>query len=277
MNIILSKFSGYCYGVKRAISIAQNSIGELGKVYSLGSIIHNKRAVEKLENQGLQIVDDIDKNYKNILFRSHGVEKKFYNFANEHGMNIIDTTCTFVKKIHQIVADKYKSGNEIIIIGNKSHPEVIGINSWCDYTAQFVGDEKYVEKLKIDKNCNYVLVFQTTFNIEKYEEIVSKISEKTENLEIFNTICNATKKRQDAILEISEKVDMIVVIGDKSSSNSKKLYELASSRCKSIFVEDCSELDRSMFENVKNVGITAGASTPDFVIDEVIKYIQDLN
>ena len=276
MQIIVSKYSGYCYGVKRAVSMAQESIEKYDDIYSLGSIIHNKKAVEKLTNSGLKVVQDIDKEQENIIFRSHGVEKKFYKFARENNINIIDTTCTFVKKIHQIVEEQYKKGYKIIIVGSKIHPEVIGINSYADYQAQFVEEETDISNLVISNDDKYSIVFQTTFNIEKYDSIVNKLKEKIKNIDVHNTICNATKKRQDAALELAKNVDMMIVIGDKSSSNSKKLYDIASSKKKSIFIEDVNQLDISMFENIKKVGITAGASTPDFVIDEVIEFLNKI-
>ena len=276
MQIIVSKYSGYCYGVKRAVSMAQESIEKYDDIYSLGSIIHNKKAVEKLKDNGLKIVQDIDKEQENIIFRSHGVEKKFYKFARENNINIIDTTCTFVKKIHQIVEEQYKKGYKIIIVGSKIHPEVIGINSYADYQAQFVEEETDISNLVISNDDKYSIVFQTTFNIEKYDSIVNKLKEKIKNIDVHNTICNATKKRQDAALELAENVDMMIVIGDKSSSNSKKLYDIASSKRKSIFIEDVNQLDISMFENIKKVGITAGASTPDFVIDEIIEFLNKI-
>ena len=276
MQIIVSKYSGYCYGVKRAVSMAQESIEKYDDIYSLGSIIHNKKAVEKLTDNGLKIVQDIDKEQENIIFRSHGVEKKFYKFARENNINIIDTTCTFVKKIHQIVEEQYKKGYKIIIVGSKIHPEVIGINSYADYQAQFVEEETDISNLVISNDDKYSIVFQTTFNIEKYDSIVNKFKEKIKNIDVHNTICNATKKRQDAALELAENVDMMIVIGDKSSSNSKKLYDIASSKRKSIFIEDVNQLDISMFENIKKVGITAGASTPDFVIDEIIEFLNKI-
>lgn len=276
MQIIVSKYSGYCYGVKRAVSMAQESIEKYDDIYSLGSIIHNKKAVEKLTNSGLKVVQDIDKEQENIIFRSHGVEKKFYKFARENNINIIDTTCTFVKKIHQIVEEQYKKGYKIIIVGSKIHPEVIGINSYADYQAQFVEEETDISNLVISNDDKYSIVFQTTFNIEKYDSIVNKLKEKIKNIDVHNTICNATKKRQDAALELAKNVDMMIVIGDKSSSNSKKLYDIANSKKKSIFIEDVNQLDIDMFKNIKKVGITAGASTPDFVIDEVIEFLNKI-
>ncbi|SKC58937.1 4-hydroxy-3-methylbut-2-enyl diphosphate reductase [[Eubacterium] yurii] len=277
MEIILSKFSGYCYGVKKAVSVADESIDKYEDIYSLGSLIHNKRAVEKLQNKGLQIVDDIEEKNKNIIFRSHGVEKKYYDYANKNNLNVIDTTCIYVKKIHQIVEEKYKDGYEIIIVGSKKHPEVIGINSWSNYKAQFVEEIADTDKLNIDEEKSYAVVFQTTFNIEKYTKIVEILKEKIKNVEIFNTICSATKKRQDFALQLADEVDMMIVIGDTSSSNSKKLYELANEKVKSIFIEDVTELKEVMFEGVQKLGVTAGASTPDFVIDEVIEYLKKIN
>ena len=277
MEIILSKFSGYCYGVKKAVSLADESIDKYEDIYSLGSLIHNKRAVEKLKNKGLKVVDDIEEKNKNIIFRSHGVEKKYYDYANKNNLNVIDTTCIYVKKIHQIVEEKYKDGYEIIIVGSKKHPEVIGINSWSNYKAQFVEEIADTDKLNIDEEKSYAVVFQTTFNIEKYTKIVEILKEKIKNVEIFNTICSATKKRQDFALQLADEVDMMIVIGDASSSNSKKLYELANEKVKSIFIEDVTELKEVMFEGVQKLGVTAGASTPDFVIDEVIEYLKKIN
>lgn len=277
MEIILSKFSGYCYGVKKAVSVADESIDKYEDIYSLGSLIHNKRAVEKLKNKGLKVVDDIEEKNKNIIFRSHGVEKKYYDYANKNNLNVIDTTCIYVKKIHQIVEEKYKDGYEIIIVGSKKHPEVIGINSWSNYKAQFVEEIADTDKLNINEEKSYAVVFQTTFNIEKYTKIVEILKEKIKNVEIFNTICSATKKRQDFALQLADEVDMMIVIGDTSSSNSKKLYELANEKVKSIFIEDVAELEEVMFEGVQKVGVTAGASTPDFVIDEVIEYLKKIS
>jgi 4-hydroxy-3-methylbut-2-enyl diphosphate reductase len=277
MEIILSKFSGYCYGVKKAVSVADESIDKYEDIYSLGSLIHNKRAVEKLKDKGLKVVDDIEEKNKNIIFRSHGVEKKYYDYANKNNLNVIDTTCIYVKKIHQIVEEKYKDGYEIIIVGSKKHPEVIGINSWSNYKAQFVEEIADTDKLNINEEKSYAVVFQTTFNIEKYTKIVEILKEKIKNVEIFNTICNATKKRQDFALQLADEVDMMIVIGDTSSSNSKKLYELANEKVKSIFIEDVAELEEVMFEGVQKVGVTAGASTPDFVIDEVIEYLKKIS
>ena len=277
MEIILSKFSGYCYGVKKAVSVADESIDKYEDIYSLGSLIHNKRAVEKLKNKGLKVVDDIEEKNKNIIFRSHGVEKKYYDYANKNNLNVIDTTCIYVKKIHQIVEEKYKDGYEIIIVGSKKHPEVIGINSWSNYKAQFVEEIADTDKLNIDEEKSYAVDFQTTFNIEKYTKIVEILKEKIKNVEIFNTICSATKKRQDFALQLADEVDMMIVIGDTSSSNSKKLYELANEKVKSIFIEDVTELKEVMFEGVQKLGVTAGASTPDFVIDEVIEYLKKIN
>lgn len=277
MEIILSKFSGYCYGVKKAVSVADESIDKYEDIYSLGSLIHNKRAVEKLKNKGLKVIDDIEEKNKNIIFRSHGVEKKYYDYANKNNLNVIDTTCIYVKKIHQIVEEKYKEEYEIIIVGSKKHPEVIGINSWCNYKAQFVEEIADTDKLNIDEEKSYAVVFQTTFNIEKYTKIVEILKEKIKNVEIFNTICSATKKRQDFALQLADEVDMMIVIGDTSSSNSKKLYELANEKVKSIFIEDVTELKDVMFEGVQKLGVTAGASTPDFVIDEVIEYLKKIS
>lgn len=276
MNIIISEYSGYCYGVKKAIDTAYNAIEDKNTVYSLGDIIHNKRAVQQLSQKGLRVVDDIGEDFDNILFRSHGVEKKHYDFAQKHGIEIIDTTCVFVKKIQDTVEKSYKDGKKIIIAGDKNHPEVIGINSRCDYTAEFITAGSDIDEIDFDDRHEYILVFQTTFNTEKYEEIISGIKKEDRKITLYNTICNATKKRQDAAVDLSKKVDMMVVIGDKKSSNSKKLFDLTSKYVRSVFIEDIKELEKYDFSCIETIGVTAGASTPDFVIDEVTNYLRNI-
>lgn len=274
MKIIVSKNSGYCYGVKNAIKLAQENVKKNNKLYSLGSIIHNKRAIKKLEENGLITVDRLQMEFKNVIFRSHGVEKKFYEYANDNNIQVIDATCIFVKKIHEIVNENFARNKEIIIVGDKKHPEVIGINSWCEYNAQFIENIDDIEKLTLDASKYYCVVFQTTFNVEKFEKIVSVLKQKIKNIEIFNTICNATQKRQDSAKKMASEVDLVIVIGDKSSSNSKKLFEITRKICESIFIEEVMELKKYDLSGIETVGITAGASTPDFVINEVIEYLE---
>ncbi|TRW28607.1 4-hydroxy-3-methylbut-2-enyl diphosphate reductase [Criibacterium bergeronii] len=277
MEIIVSEHSGYCYGVKKAIDTAMEKMDEKGILYSFGDIIHNKRAIQRLSDDGLIVVNDIKSEYESILFRSHGVEKNIYTLAKQKGVEVIDATCVFVKKIQDTVEQNYQSGKNIIIAGDKNHPEVIGINSRADYTAIFITSAEDVDKLDIDLDKEYILVFQTTFNTQKYETIVDKIKAKYKNITIFNTICSATKKRQDSAVELAKKVDLMIVIGDKKSSNSKKLFELTAKYVKSVFIEDKKELESYDFDGINKAGITAGASTPDFVIEEVIDYIKSIS
>lgn len=271
MEIILANSAGFCFGVQNAIEKASNAATLGENVFTYGPIIHNKQVVEDLKSKGVNVIrdiQDVDKDF-NVIVRSHGISKEEYEALKDKEVNIIDATCPYVKHIHKIVEEKCNSGYRIVIIGDSDHPEVKGINGWCNNSGIIINDE--LDLNKISNNEKLCLVSQTTFSQEKWHYLVSKILKLSKELLIFNTICNATQLRQNEALELSKKVDAMIVIGGLDSSNSRKLYEICKVSCKrTMFIETERELNLQDLEGVNIVGITAGASTPDYIIKNVI-------
>lgn len=286
MEIIVGKTAGFCYGVKRAVdgSIAELKNNQNQKIYCLGELVHNKEVVLDLEKKGIEFIENIEeaknKNSK-VIIRAHGIEKKIYNKAKENKIDIIDFTCPNVLKIHKIAEDYQKRGYYIFLTGIEKHPEIIGIVSHCGKNLSIIKNEEDMEEAikKFEKsNIKKLLVIsQTTYSIKKFENIRKIIEEKISKdieLVIKNTICLATENRQKETKEISSKVDMMVIIGGKNSSNTKKLYEVALEYCpKAVCIETKDELNKSEISNIEKIGIMAGASTPQKSIDEVIEIL----
>ncbi|HAG03940.1 MAG TPA: bifunctional 4-hydroxy-3-methylbut-2-enyl diphosphate reductase/30S ribosomal protein S1 [Lachnospiraceae bacterium] len=278
MEIILAKSAGFCFGVKKAVEYAYGAVGRKN-VFTYGPIIHNKTVTDELEKKGIRAVEDFNvPSESEIIIRSHGVPPTVYRELEKRGIAYEDKTCPFVKKIHDIVKRKYNDeGKSIIIVGNSSHPEIVGINGECDNTAVII-DSVEDEKLKeIDCGKSYALVVQTTFRASSFEEISDKINKICPNVEVFNTICSATSNRQKEAEEISSRVDIMIVLGDKGSSNTKKLYEICTKNCKNTFL--CETIYDLLLQNKeKNVkiGITAGASTPPEIIKEAVSVMSEL-
>lgn len=281
-KIIISKNSGFCFGVKRAIEIANESIGDTSnkgvednsikeaKIYTLGPLIHNKIVIDELKSKGVDIIDDLNsiEEGSTVIIRSHGEKKSVYDKAKEKSIIIKDATCPFVERIHNLVNEAHDKNHKILIIGNPTHPEVIGINGWCDNSATVINSGEEAEKIRGN---NYFVVCQTTLRKELLEDIQEIFKENQVAFELVNTICSATKKRQDSCLELSKEVDAMVIIGDKNSSNSKKLFEIASKNCKnSYFCENIADLPLQELKKYYKIGVAAGASTPESVIKEVI-------
>ncbi len=289
MNIIIGKTAGFCYGVKRAVDGAKNEV-QIAKnnneeICCLGEIVHNKQVVELLENSGLQFVDTIQDSKGKMLIRAHGVPKEIYEKAEKNNIDVIDFTCQKVLKIHEIAHKYAKDGYYIFLCGSKNHPENIGTISYCGKHIYVIEKEedlkealKNFEKSKIKK---LLLISQTTFSLEKFENIQKEIKEKILTdvlLEIKNTICMATKLRQEETKEIAEKVQYMIIIGGKNSSNTKKLYEIAKKYCKnSISIETEEELHIDNIKQYETIGIMAGASTPQWTIKNVEKILKELD
>lgn len=273
MEIKIAKFSGYCYGVKRAMDLALEKLDETSekKVYSLGPLIHNDQAMKKFTDKGLIVEEDINKIEKNstAIVRSHGLPKDFYDKMDIISTNIVDATCPFVKKIQDIVYENYKSGHGIILIGDKDHPEIRGINGWSDNSSIIINSIEDVERFDFSEDRAYIVAVQTTYKLEKYLQIEKILKNRLKKVEFFNTICYATRERQDAARELSKIVDAMIVIGGKSSSNTKKLAEICSENCITFLIETAKDIDLEKISSFSTIGITAGASTPDFIIDEV--------
>ncbi|MCC0633384.1 4-hydroxy-3-methylbut-2-enyl diphosphate reductase [Clostridioides sp. ZZV15-6388] len=279
MNVKIAKNAGFCFGVKRAMKMAWDEVEKNDSgIYALGPLIHNKQAVARYEQKGLKTVDEIDiiPDYENMIIRSHGVPEKVYKEAKNKKLKIVDTTCPFVKKIHTVVSEYHNKGYEIIVIGDMKHPEVIGINGWCENSAIIIKAVEQMENMEFDNSKQYCVVAQTTINPDLYSNIVDKLADKLEHIVFNDTICSATKTRQEAAKELAREVDCMIVIGGKHSSNTQKLVKVCEDLVPTFAIETKDELDVNMLKKYKNVGVTAGASTPDWIIEEVITFIENL-
>lgn len=271
-NIRVAESAGFCFGVKRAIEMAYEAIGVEPKLYSYGQLIHNKTVTDDLASKGLEIVESLDGLTEGtLLIRSHGVGKALYDEAEAKGLKILDGTCPFVKKIHNIVHDKLAEGMGIIIVGDGTHPEVIGINGWCENAAVILEDEEAAKTKEIPEKEKYAVVVQTTFRQAKFDKILEILQDRGVNMDVHNTICSATEKRQTEAEELSKTVDKMIVIGGKNSSNTQKLVEICAKNCgNTVHIETICDLVLNNFGKDDKIGITAGASTPPAIIKEVV-------
>lgn len=271
-NIRVAESAGFCFGVKRAIEMAYEAIGVEPKLYSYGQLIHNKTVTDDLASKGLEIVESLDGLTEGtLLVRSHGVGKALYDEAEAKGLKILDGTCPFVKKIHNIVHDKLAEGLGIIIVGDGTHPEVIGINGWCENAAVILEDEEAAKTKEIPEKEKYAVVVQTTFRQAKFDKILEILQDRDVNMEVHNTICSATEKRQTEAEELSKTVDKMIVIGGKNSSNTQKLVEICAKNCgNTVHIETICDLVLNNFGKDDKISITAGASTPPAIIKEVV-------
>lgn len=273
MEVILAKTAGFCFGVKRAMEKVYEQVGK-ADVYTFGPIIHNEEVVQDLEKKGVRVIDglqDLEKVEKGtVIIRSHGVSREIYERLEARGLEIIDATCPFVLKIHKIVREASQQGRSIIIIGNERHPEVEGIQGWASTPVYIVDSAEKALKFKARKGEKLSLVSQTTFNYKKFQELVEIILKKRYDIEVSNTICNATEERQTEARDLARKADAMIVIGGRSSSNTRKLYEICKGECEdTYYIRTFQDLDLCRFNSSSCVGITAGASTPDNIIEEV--------
>lgn len=280
-KVIIADNAGFCFGVKRAMNMAWEELisNKDKKVYALGPLIHNKQAVSKYEEKGLITVDSmeqIEDGNLEMVIRSHGVAKKIYDEAEIRKIDIIDTTCPFVKKIHQIVNKNYKEGKQVLVLGDKDHPEIIGINGWCMDKAIIAKTLEDAKKIDFNRKQKYMVVAQTTMNEKEFEKIIDYINSIDLNIEIENTICSATRVRQQSARDLSEKVDVMVVIGGKHSSNTQKLVKICEEVVDTLAIETSEELKNVDFNSYEIIGVTAGASTPDWIIQDTISYLENL-
>lgn len=279
MKIIVSEYNGFCGGVKAAVLRADKILSEDKKLYSYGEIIHNKDVVEKLKNKGMVVVDELPDNADaKLLIRSHGVGKHIYDKLEEKNIEVVDATCVKVKKIHKIVEEFKNNDYNIIVVGDENHPEVQGIAGWCNDEANVVKSPEELEKI-IAPSQKYCLVCQTTFNLNIFEEILKTIKANNySNIVVHNTICDATRERQEACVNLASKCDVMLIVGGKNSSNTKKLYELSRKLCPNTFlIENYKEIPYNYIDKNTIVGVSAGASAPDWIIEEVISMLENLN
>ena len=279
-EVTIAKSAGFCFGVKRAVDMVYDEAKKGERVYTLGPIIHNQQVVEDLEKKGVKVIDsvnDINNGYDaTVIIRSHGVPEKVIKALREKNVNIVDATCPFVLKIHKIVKEASQNGKTIIIIGSDNHPEVEGIKGWCVNEPVVLESVEEAENYTVDGAKKLCVVSQTTFNYKKFKDIVDILSKKSYDIDVMNTICNATEERQTEAGTIARQSDAMLVIGGKHSSNTQKLYEICRKECENTyFIQTLDDLDLKQLQSFRSVGITAGASTPNNIIKEVQSYVRN--
>ena len=284
MDIFVGKTAGFCYGVKNAVDKTKEEVQKQKTTYCLGELVHNKQVTQKLEEQGLIIIDNIENAKENVIIRSHGVPEEVYKKARELNLKVIDLTCPNVLKIHNIVKEYSSKGYYIFIIGQKDHAETIGTVSYCKGNSTVLEKEEDINKaikdLKKSSLKKVLVVSQTTFSMEKFDRIIKNIEEnidKNIELKVKNTICNATSIRQKETKEIAGEVELMIIIGGKHSSNTNKLYEIAKKECSNcMLIETAEELNKSCIKNINKIGIMAGASTPNESIANAVEKLKEM-
>jgi len=279
MEVRLAKSAGFCFGVKRAVDTVYEQIETGKKIYTYGPIIHNEDVVNDLREKGVQVIEtreELEQLKEGVvIIRSHGVPKSIYGILEKNGVEYVDATCPFVKRIHSIVEKESMAGRKVIIIGNEGHPEVEGIQGWSVTPATVVETVEQAEKFEANPGEKLSIVSQTTFNYNKFQELVEIFQKKRYDVNVARTICNATSERQEEAREIAKIADAMVVVGGAHSSNTRKLYEICSGECENTyFIKTLDDLHLELPKSVKLVGITAGASTPSKIIEEVQRYVR---
>ena len=274
-KITIAKSAGFCFGVKRAIDLAEDIASKNKEVYTFGPLIHNPQEVQRLEKENIKVIEDYSNIEKGILvLRTHGIPLNIYeNLSKKENIKIVDATCPFVKKAQDIIKELSKDSEQIVIVGEKKHPEVVALVSYGKGKCLVVEDKKDVKNVK--KNDIIYVVSQKTQSPKKFEEIVNEIS-KISQVKVFNTICRATFDRQSAAEKLAKEVDIMIVIGGKNSGNTTRLYQICSAITTTYHIENIDEIERDWFNDIKNIGITAGASTPDWIIEKIKRRIQEI-
>ncbi|MCI6812075.1 MAG: 4-hydroxy-3-methylbut-2-enyl diphosphate reductase [Lachnospiraceae bacterium] len=281
MEIIKAKSAGFCFGVKKAMEVVYQQLEQAGElpIYTFGPLIHNEEVVKELEAKGVKVIEN-QQELENltegiVIIRSHGVSREIYQIMEKNGLTCVDATCPFVKRIHRIVEAESARGKRIVIIGNDGHPEVEGIKGWCNLPATVLEGTEEAQNFTSDPEEKICIVSQTTFNYNKFKDLVEIFVKKGYDISVVNTICNATEERQTEAQEIAAKADAMIVIGGTHSSNTRKLYEICKNECENThFIQTLDDLHLDLPKSVGLVGITAGASTPNNIIEEVQNYVR---
>ena len=285
MEVTVAKSAGFCFGVKRAVEKVYEQIGKGKKIYTYGPIIHNGEVVRDLEKKGVTVINGKEELKRvtegTVVIRSHGVAKEIYEAIEAQGLECVDATCPFVKRIHNIAEKESGAGKRLIIIGNPGHPEVEGIRGWAASDAVVIESEEEAKSFAEDeknlafKDQEWFIVSQTTFNYNKFKELVEIFLKKGYNVSVVNTICSATEERQTEARQIAAQVENMIVIGGTHSSNTRKLYEICKEECENTyFIQTLDDLRLELPKTASPVGITAGASTPNNIIEEVQNYVR---
>ena len=279
MEVTLAKTAGFCFGVKRAVDKVYELADQEDTVYTFGPIIHNEEVVQDLESKGVKVLNSLDEltavTDGIVVIRSHGVPREVYQLMDEKHIRYADATCPFVKKIHKLVEKHSREGRRIVIVGNDHHPEVEGIKGWCLTPPIVISTIEEAGNLPISQSEPICVVSQTTFNYNKFKDIVEILEKKRYDRIVLNTICSATEERQEEAVRLASQVDAMIVIGGKTSSNTQKLFEICSNACENTYyIQTLVDLDIKPFQSFRHVGITAGASTPNKIIEEVQRYVR---
>ena len=286
MEVILAEHAGFCFGVQRAVDTVYEQIENRGRearpIYTFGPIIHNEEVVGDLQKRGVRVLDSLADAERvpreergTVIIRSHGVEKIVCDRLKELGFEVVDATCPFVKRIHNTVEQESMAGKSIVIVGNAGHPEVEGIKGWSRTKTYIIGSLEEAGKFVPQTGEELCIVSQTTFNYKKFQDVVEIFMERGYNGSVVNTVCNATEVRQAEARELAARVDVMIVIGGTHSSNTRKLYEICRQECgMTYYIQTLDDLHLRLPESVRLVGITAGASTPNNIIEEVQNYVR---
>jgi len=287
MEIIVGKTAGFCAGIFNTIKKTNEILEEIEErpIYCLGDLAHNKQLMDKMKEKGLKVVDNLEKEYLNVIVRAHGITKEIYDKAEEYNISLFDLTCPKVLNIHKICEEYANKGYYIILIGEKNHPEVTGTHSFCGKNSKVIEKQEDIKStiediINLNKK-DLLILSQTTFSLKKFDELLEEIENEIKSrelyideLEIKKTICNATKIRQEETEKLSKQVELMIIIGGKKSSNTNKLYEIARKNCKeAIFIQTKGDIDINVIKEKAKIGVMAGASTPEYIIKEVIDYI----
>ncbi len=279
MEVKLAKTAGFCFGVQRAVDTVYTQIEEGAfPIYTYGPIVHNETVVQELEEQGVRVLSTKEElsslKEGTVIIRAHGVGKHIYDLLEDKGIRLVDATCPFVRKIHRIVQKEGANGRKILIIGNARHPEVEGIRGWCSTSSYVVESIEEAQNFTVDPREKLCVVSQTTFNYKKFKDMVEIISKKGYDIIVLNTICSATEERQTEARQIASQSDAMIVIGGSHSSNTQKLFEICKKECENTYhIQELEDLDLKASQSIRCVGITAGASTPKKIIEEVQKHV----
>ena len=280
MEVKLAKTAGFCFGVRRAVDTVYEQIEKAeGPIYTYGPIVHNETVVRELEEQGVRVLNSEEElealTEGTVIIRAHGVGRHIYEILEKNGVHLVDATCPFVRKIHRIAQREEAVGRKILIIGNASHPEVEGIRGWCQKPSYVIESIEEAENFSAPPEEKLCIVSQTTFNYNKFEDLVEIISKKGYDIIVLNTICSATEERQTEARKIASEVDAMIVIGGSHSSNTQKLFEICKKECgNTYYIQSLDDLDLKTSQSIRCVGITAGASTPNKIIEEVQKHVR---
>ncbi|MEK6775575.1 MAG: 4-hydroxy-3-methylbut-2-enyl diphosphate reductase [bacterium] len=278
MEIIIASHAGFCFGVKRAIKTTYDTAEKAeGEVATLGPLIHNPQVVSRLESMGVRPIENIlDFDGEALIIRSHGVPASVVKTARDAGIKLVDATCPFVKKAQEYARQLKEEGCTVVIVGDKDHPEVQGLLSYAGDSALVAADHQDLEGVR--KVPKIGIIAQTTTTFETFERIVRQCLRKAKEIRIYNTICDATHVRQQEAQEIARKVDLMLVVGGRNSGNTTRLAELCGlTGTRTFHIETQDEIDPFWFQDVKEVGITAGASTPEWIIEMVIERLNQIS